>query len=198
MIQLCLYTEKYGSEEACLLAFFTHSLHEGGFIFSKVEDWRSLKLLQIYFFNNSTICARHPYFILEWFLLMNAFLTSCESPTIKCFPLLLMRLLKWNCKNKWFIKQSRGFFLSWCWLIVNCWKQFRFLMNILTSNSAESQIDFDLGTTQLIPTEKMLQIITSKDSSTNTIEEGKEIFVIQLLKGNINGLKNQLKDKEKK
>ena len=71
-------------------------------------------------------------------------------------------------------------------------------MNILTSNSAESQIDFDLGTTQLIPTEKMLQIITSKDSSTNTIEEGKEVFVIQSLKDNINGLKNKLKDKEKK
>ena len=71
-------------------------------------------------------------------------------------------------------------------------------MNILTSNSAESQIDFDRGTTQLIPTEKMLQIITSKDSSTNTIEEGKEVFVIQSLKDNINGLKNKLKDKEKK
>ena len=96
------------------------------------------------------------------------------------------------------IYQAKQGFLSWYWLIVKCWKQFRFLMDILTSNSAESQIDFDLGTPQLIPTEKMLQIITSKDSSTNTIEEGKEIFVIQSLKDNINGLKNQLKDKEKK
>ena len=196
MIQFSPYTEKYGSEEACLLAFFTHSLHEEVFIFSKVEDWRPLKALQKYFFDNSTIRAWQPYFILEWFLLKNAFLTSCESPTIKCFPMLLMRLLKWNCKN-WFIKQSRVF-LSWYWFVVKCWKQFRFLLNILTSNSAESQIDLDLETPQLIQTEKMLQIITSKDSSTNTIEEGKEIFVIQLLKGNINGLKNQLKDKEKK
>ena len=32
----------------------------------------------------------------------------------------------------------------------------------------ELQIDFDLGTPQLISNDKTLQIITSKDSSTNT------------------------------
>ena len=41
-------------------------------------------------------------------------------------------------------------------------------MDISTSNSAESQTDFDLVTRQLIPTDKSLQNITSKVSSTNT------------------------------
>ena len=62
------------------------------------------------------------------------------------------------------------------------------------------ETDFDPGTPQLIPTDKQLQIITSKDSSTNVIEECKETFVhvvIQSLKDHINSLKNQLKDKHK-
>ena len=66
---------------------------------------------------------------------------------------------------------------------------FGFLMDISTSTSAESQIDFDLPTPQLIPTYKPLQIKTSKDSSTNTIDEGKETFVlvvIQSLKDHTN------------
>ena len=46
-------------------------------------------------------------------------------------------------------------------------------MDISASASAESPFDFNLVTTQLILTEKPLQIITSKDSSTNTVEEGK-------------------------
>ena len=74
------------------------------------------------------------------------------------------------------------------------------MMDISTSTSAESQIDFDLFTPQLIPTDKPLQIITFKDFSTNTIEEGKETFVhvvIQLLKDHINSLENQLKVKQK-
>ena len=99
--------------------------------------------------------------------------------------------------QKLIYQAKQGFFIV-VLFVVKCWKQFRFLLNILTSNSAESQIDLDLETPQLIQTEKMLQIITSKDSSTNTIEEGKEVFVIQSLKDNISGLKNQLKDKEKK
>ena len=69
-------------------------------------------------------------------------------------------------------------------------------MDISTSTSAESKIDFDLATPQLIPTDKPLEIIIFKDSSTNTIEEGKENFVhpvIQSLKDHINGLENQLK-----
>ena len=47
---------------------------------------------------------------------------------------------------------------------------------------------------------QLLQIITSKDSLANTIEEGKETFihvVIQSLKDHINSLENQLKDKQK-
>ena len=47
---------------------------------------------------------------------------------------------------------------------------------------------------------QLLQIITSKDSLANTIEEGKETFihvVIQSLKDRINSLENQLKDKQK-
>ena len=74
------------------------------------------------------------------------------------------------------------------------------MMDISTSTSAESQIDFDLFTPQLIPTDKPLQIITFKDFSTNTIEEGKETFVhvvIHLLKDHINSLENQLKVKQK-
>ena len=74
------------------------------------------------------------------------------------------------------------------------------MMYISTSTSAESQIDLDLFTPQLIPTDKPLQIITFKDFSTNTIEEGKETFVhvvIQLLKDHINSLENQLKVKQK-
>ena len=74
------------------------------------------------------------------------------------------------------------------------------MMRISTCTSAESQIDFDLATPQLIPTDKPLQIITSKDSSANTIEEGKETFVhvvIQSVKDHINSVVNQLKDKQK-
>ena len=74
------------------------------------------------------------------------------------------------------------------------------MMDLSTSTSAESQIDFGLLTPQLIPTDQPLQNITSKDSSTNTIEEGKETFVhvvIQSLRDDINSLENQLKDKQK-
>ena len=110
MILFCPYTEKYNSEEARLLAFFTHSLHEGVLIFGRVEDWRPVKLFQIYFFDNSTTWALQPHFILEWFLLKNTFLTSCEFLTMKCLPRLLIQLLKWSSKNKWIIKQSRFFF----------------------------------------------------------------------------------------
>ena len=69
-------------------------------------------------------------------------------------------------------------------------------MNISTGISAESQIDFDLVTPQVTPIDKPLQLITSKDSSTKTIEEGKKIFIyiIQSLKDYINSLQNQLKD----
>ena len=73
-------------------------------------------------------------------------------------------------------------------------------MDISTSNSAESQIDFDPATSQLIPTDKPLQNIRSKDSSTNTIEEGKKAFahvIIQSLKNQINSLESQFKDKWK-
>ena len=72
-------------------------------------------------------------------------------------------------------------------------------MDVSTSTSAESQIDFDLLTSQWIPTDKPLQIIISKDSSTNTIKEGKETFVhvvIESLKDHINSLENQFKDKQ--
>ena len=68
-------------------------------------------------------------------------------------------------------------FLSWYCLIVKCWKQFCFMMDVSTSTIVESQIDFDLLTPQRIPTDKPLQIIISKDSSTTTIKEGKETFV---------------------
>ena len=74
------------------------------------------------------------------------------------------------------------------------------MMDLSTSTSAESQIDFGLLTPQLIPTDQPLQNITSKDSSTNTIEEGKKTFVhvvIQSLRDDINSLENQLKDKQK-
>ena len=74
------------------------------------------------------------------------------------------------------------------------------MMDISTSINAESQIDFELMTLQLIPTGKPFQIITYKDSSTNTVEEVKETFVhvvIQSLKDHINSLKNQLRDKQK-
>ena len=74
------------------------------------------------------------------------------------------------------------------------------MMDLSTSTSAESQIDFGLLTPQLIPIDQPLQNITSKDSSTNTIEEGKETFVhvvIQSLRDDINSLENQLKDKQK-
>ena len=67
------------------------------------------------------------------------------------------------------------------------------MMDIPTSTSVESQIDYYLTTPQLIQTDKPLQIIT-KDSSTN------ETFVhvvIQSLKDHINSLENQLKDKHK-
>ena len=73
--------------------------------------------------------------------------------------------------------------------------------HILTSTSAESQIDFDLATPQVIPTDKPFRIITRKDSSTNTTAEGKKTFVhvvIQLLKEHISSLKNYLKDRHKK
>ena len=69
------------------------------------------------------------------------------------------------------------------------------LFHILTSTSAGSQIDFDLATPQLIPTDKPLRIMTHKDSSTNTTEEGKKTFVhvvIQLLKEHISSFKNNL------
>ena len=62
------------------------------------------------------------------------------------------------------------------WLIIECWKQFCFMMGISASISAESQLDFDLVTPQVIPIDKPLQIITYKDSSANTKEEGKETF----------------------
>ena len=62
------------------------------------------------------------------------------------------------------------------WLIEECWKQFCFMMGISTSTSAELQIEFDLVTPQVILVDKPLQIITYKDSSTNTIEEAKETF----------------------
>ena len=68
------------------------------------------------------------------------------------------------------------------------------MMDIPTSTSVESQIDYYLTTPQLIQTDKPLQIMTSKDSSTN------ETFVhvvIQSLKDHINSLENQLKDKHK-
>ena len=70
------------------------------------------------------------------------------------------------------------------------------MMNISTGISAESQIDFDLVTPQVTPIDKPLQLITSKDSSTKTIGEGKKIFIyiIQSLKDYINSLQNQLKD----
>ena len=73
-------------------------------------------------------------------------------------------------------------------------------MDISTSVNAELQINFELMTLQLITTGKPFQIITYKDSSTNTVGEGKETFVhvvIQSLKHDINSLKNQLKDKQK-
>ena len=47
--------------------------------------------------------------------------------------------------------------------------------------------------------DKFLQIITSKGTSTNTVDEGKDLFVhvvIHLLKDLINKLENQLKDKQ--
>ena len=72
-------------------------------------------------------------------------------------------------------------------------------MDVSTSTIVESQIDFDLLTPQRIPTDKPLQIIISKDSSTNTIKEGKETFVhvvIESLKDHINSLENQFKDKQ--
>ena len=74
-------------------------------------------------------------------------------------------------------KSMKCFGIKGKWLIVECWKQFCFMMGRSTSTSAESQIDFDLVTPQVIPIDKPLQIITYKDSSTNTIEEGKETFV---------------------
>ena len=46
------------------------------------------------------------------------------------------------------------------------------MMDLSISTSAELQIDFDLLTPQL--TDKPFQVITSKDSSTNTMEEDKE------------------------
>ena len=73
-------------------------------------------------------------------------------------------------------------------------------MDISTSTSAESQIYFDLWISQLVPTDKSLRILTSKDSSTNKIEAGKETcvhVVIQSWKNYINSLENQLKDKQK-
>ena len=72
-------------------------------------------------------------------------------------------------------------------------------MDVSTSTIVESQIDFDLLTPQRIPTDKPFQIIISKDSSTNTIKEGKETFVhvvIESLKDHINSLENQFKDKQ--
>ena len=47
------------------------------------------------------------------------------------------------------------------------------MMNISINTSVELQIVFDLATQQLVPTDKPLQIITSKDSSKKAIEEGK-------------------------
>ena len=51
------------------------------------------------------------------------------------------------------------------------------MMDISTSTSGESQTDFDLKILQVIPTDKPLQIITYKDSSTNARERGKETFL---------------------
>ena len=73
-------------------------------------------------------------------------------------------------------------------------------MNASTSTRSGPQIDFDIATIQLILTDKPLQILTSKDSSTNTIEEGKKNFVhvvIQSLKDHINSLENQHSDNQK-
>ena len=73
-------------------------------------------------------------------------------------------------------------------------------MDISTSTSGESQFFFDLLTPQLVPTDKPLRALTSKNSSTSTIEEDKETCVhvaIQSLKDHINSLENQLKDKQK-
>ena len=58
-------------------------------------------------------------------------------------------------------------------------------MDLSTSTNSEPEIDFDLARPQLNELDTRLEIITSKDSSTNTIEEGKYIFVhvfIQSLK----------------
>ena len=49
------------------------------------------------------------------------------------------------------------------------------MMVLSTRTSVESQTDFDLLKPQL--SDKPLEVITSKDPSTNTIEEGKETFV---------------------
>ena len=97
-------------------------------------------------------------------------------------------------------KYLKCFGIKGKWLIIKCWRQFCFIMNILTSINAELQINIDLMTLQLIPISKPLQIITYKDSSTNTIEEGNETFVhvvIQSLMDHINSLENQLKVKQK-
>ena len=58
-------------------------------------------------------------------------------------------------------------------------------MDLSTSTNSEPEIDSDLARPQLNQLDIRLEIITSKDSSTNTIEEGKDIFVhvfIQSLK----------------
>ena len=52
-----------------------------------------------------------------------------------------------------------------------------YIHQVLTNIKMESQINCDLMSLQLIPTGKPLQIITNKDSSTNTIEESKDTFV---------------------
>lgn len=67
-----------------------------------------------------------------------------------------------------------------------------FLIGLTASTSSEPQTDFDLATPQLNQTDKPLKIIISKGSSTNTIEEGKEIphVVIQSLKEYTKSLEN--------
>ena len=141
-------------------------------------------------------------FAVEWFLLTHAFLTSCEFLTIKLsHPLFLIQVLKQISKIQVNYQTKQVFFiLLWYWLIGKCWKQFCLIIDISTSTSAESQIYFGLATQPLIPNDKLLLIITYQDSSTNTIEEGKETFIhviIQSLKDHVNSLENQLKDKQK-
>ena len=50
-------------------------------------------------------------------------------------------------------------------------------MDLSTSTSSEPQIDVDLATPQLNQIDTLLEIITSKDSSTNAMEKSKDILV---------------------